>query len=560
MALTLCQFFGIFKDSNSRYALITPHRSREWTIHTMKKRVYIETYGCQMNVADSEVVSGLLAGDGCEFTQDIAAADVVLVNTCSIRDNAEQRVYGRLGEFKRMKKQRPELVIGVLGCMAERLRSKLTDEKAKGVGQVVDLIVGPDEYRKMPELLDEAVRGNKGIAVQLSRVETYDDILPLRTDGVSAWISVMRGCDKFCTFCVVPFTRGRERSRTLAGVVREVEVLLSRGFREVTLLGQNVNSYADDGHDFADLLDAVAAVDPALRVRFTTSHPQDMSDKLIATIASRSNICNFIHLPVQSGSDRILEKMNRTYTSAEYLALVRRIRTAIPDVTLSTDTITGFPTETEDDHRRTVELMAEVGYDGAFMFKYSPREHTPAYAMGDDVTDEVKTRRIEEIISQQNAISLVKNQAHVGDTLEVLVESPSKKSADYWQGRTDGNKTVIFPKGEFTSGSYIPVRIERANSATLFGTVAGAERRDRQVAQAHAGFAQFAEQRGDAGALGRPLERLFHDAVIADGVSVGVLTSVAADGAGRSRAIVRVRWDARSADLRTASGAAVSPA
>jgi tRNA-2-methylthio-N6-dimethylallyladenosine synthase len=439
-----------------------------------KKRVYIETYGCQMNVADSEVVQSLLADDGCEMTTDIAKADVVLVNTCSIRDNAEQRVYGRLGEFKRMKKARPEVVIGVLGCMAERLRSKLSGAEARGVGQVVDLIVGPDEYRKMPALLDEAWHGKKGIAVQLSRVETYDDILPLRTDGISAWISVMRGCDKFCTFCVVPFTRGRERSRTLDGVVREAELLVARGFREVTLLGQNVNSYTDGRSDFADLLDAVASVDPRLRVRFTTSHPQDMSDKLIATIASRANICSFIHLPVQSGSDRILDLMNRTYTIAEYRALVGRIRAAIPDATLSTDTITGFPTETEDDHRKTVDLMQEIGYDGAFMFKYSPRENTPAFQMADDVTDEVKTRRINEIVANQNAISLDRNQAHVGQLFEVLVESPSKKSEEFWQGRTDGNKTVIFPKGEFAAGDYLSVRIDRANSATLFGTPVGA--------------------------------------------------------------------------------------
>jgi tRNA-2-methylthio-N6-dimethylallyladenosine synthase len=451
---------------------------------TPKKRVYIETYGCQMNVADSEVVLSLLADDGCEITPDIADADVVLVNTCSIRENAEQRVYGRLGEFKRLKREKPGVVVGVIGCMAERLRAKLSDEKARGVGQIVDVIVGPDEYRRMPELIDDAWHGKKGVAVQLSRVETYDDILPLRTDGISAWISVMRGCDKFCTFCVVPFTRGRERSRTLAGVVREVEVLATRGFREVTLLGQNVNSYRDGANDFADLLGAVAGVDPAVRVRFTTSHPQDMSDKLIATIASRPNICNFVHLPVQSGSDRILELMNRTYTSGHYRELVRRIKGAIPDVTLSTDTITGFPTETEDDHRRTVDLLAEIAYDGAYMFKYSPREHTPAHAMTDDVSEEVKTRRINEIVALQNAISLRKNQDAVGTTVEVLAEAPSKKSDDFWQGRTDGNKTVIFPKGDFSAGDYIRVAIERANSATLFGTPVDASGRFREEAAA----------------------------------------------------------------------------
>jgi tRNA-2-methylthio-N6-dimethylallyladenosine synthase len=446
----------------------------EWVaffIFTMerKKRVYIETYGCQMNVADSEVVLSVLTGGGFEVTADISDADVVLVNTCSVRDNAEQRVYGRLGHFKRLKKQKPDVVVGVLGCMAERLRTKLTGEKANGVGQIADVIVGPDEYRKMPELLQKAWQGEKGIAVQLSRVETYDDITPLRTDGISAWITVMRGCDKFCTFCVVPFTRGRERSRTLESVVKEVELLSSRGFKEVTLLGQNVNSYRDQQYDFSDLLKSVAAVDRNIRVRFTTSHPQDMSDKLIGTIAGHANICNFIHLPVQSGSDRILEAMNRTYDSAHYRRLVKNIKQAIPDVTLSTDIIAGFPTETEEDHRRTLELLQEVRYDGAYMFKYSPREHTPAYSMADDVSGEVKTRRINEIIDVQRQISEEKNHEHVGGTFNILIEGPSKKSPEQWQGRTDGNKMVILPKGNFSVGDYLDVGIVRANGATLFG-------------------------------------------------------------------------------------------
>jgi tRNA-2-methylthio-N6-dimethylallyladenosine synthase len=377
-----------------------------------------------------------------------------------------------LGEFKRLKKQRPEVIVGVIGCMAERLRASLTEENSRGVGQAVDLIVGPDEYRKMPELVSNAWHGERGIAVQLSRVETYDDIIPLRTNGVSAWISVMRGCDKFCTFCVVPFTRGRERSRSLAGVVREVEVLSARGFREVTLLGQNVNSYRDGAFDFADLLRSVAAVDPTIRVRFTTSHPQDMSDKLIEVIAGNRNICKFIHLPVQSGSDRMLEAMNRTYTREHYLRLVATIRSVMPGATFSTDIIAGFPTETDDDHRRTVELLEEVRFDGAFTFKYSPRERTPAYAMADDVADEVKTSRISEIIETQNRISGELNRAHVGQTFEVLVEGESKKSATEWQGRTDGNKMVVFPKLPVRPGDYLRVEITRANSATLFGAAA----------------------------------------------------------------------------------------
>ncbi len=435
------------------------------------KRVYIETYGCQMNVADSEVVLSVLNNDNYEVTSNISEADVVLVNTCSVRENAEQRVYGRLGEFKRLKKEKPGVKIGVLGCMAERLRTKLSNEKAQGVGQVVDIIVGPDEYRKMPELLHKAWHGEKGIAVQLSRVETYDDITPLRTDGISAWITVMRGCDKFCTFCVVPFTRGRERSRTLESIVKEVEVLSSRGFKEVTLLGQNVNSYRDGEFDFADLLKSVAEVDRMIRVRFTTSHPQDMSDKLIQTIADNANICNFIHLPVQSGSDRILEAMNRTYDSTHYLHLVKKIKTTIPNVCLSTDIIAGFPTETEEDHQQTLDLINEVRFDGAFTFKYSPRENTPAFKMVDDVSEEVKTRRIGGIIDLQRQISEENNNRHIGQTFELLVEGESKKSVDEWQGRTDGNKMAIFPKGKCKAGDYITVKIHNASAATLFGEV-----------------------------------------------------------------------------------------
>ncbi len=435
-----------------------------------RKQVYIETYGCQMNVADSEIVLSLLDSEGYKITSVIEHADMILVNTCSVRENAEQRIYGRLGDFKHLKQHKPNLIVGVLGCMAERLRKKLTAEKARGVGQIVDLIVGPDEYRKMPELVRHAWQGERGIAVQLSRVETYDDIIPLRTEGISAWISVMRGCDKFCTFCVVPFTRGRERSRKLRSVVEEVGTLSSRGFKDVTLLGQNVNSYLDDKNDFADLMKAVAEVDRSIRIRFMTSHPQDMSDKLIETIAAQPNICKFVHLPVQSGSDRILGLMNRSYTSAEYLRLVEKIKTAMPEVTLSTDIISGFPTETEDDHVQTMEMLRKVLYDGAFTFKYSPRENTPAYGMADDVSDEVKTRRINEVIDVSKRIADRINADMHGKIVEVLVEGESKKSPDQYQGRTDGNKMVIFPKGSFSRGDYINVRIDRSNAATLFGT------------------------------------------------------------------------------------------
>ncbi len=431
-----------------------------------------------MNMADSELVGGVLDKSGYGFTNEIAEADVILVNTCAIRDNAEQRIHGRLGLFHRYKRQKPDLIVGVLGCMAERLRKDLIEEK-----EMVDIVVGPDEYRKLPDLLWRASEGEKGIAVRLSKVETYEDIEPLRTEGISAWISVMRGCDKFCTFCVVPFTRGRERSRSLRSVVEEVRTLASRGFREVTLLGQNVNSYIDDGHDFADLMKSVAEVDPRVRIRFTTSHPQDMSDKLIDTIARYDNLCKYIHLPVQSGSNRILELMNRTYTVEHYLGLIQKIRKAMPGVSLTTDIISGFPTETEAEHQQTVRLMQEVQYDGAYTFKYSPRENTKAWEMVDDVSEEEKGRRVYEITRLQQDISSHLNKRLVGTTERVLVDGPSRKGADEFIGRTDTNKMVVFPHTDERAGEYVMVQIERTNSVTLFGTVlAGAYTRSVEAA------------------------------------------------------------------------------
>ncbi|MBI4534707.1 MAG: tRNA (N6-isopentenyl adenosine(37)-C2)-methylthiotransferase MiaB [Ignavibacteriae bacterium] len=431
----------------------------------MPKQVYIETYGCQMNMADSEVVGGILSKEGYEITHDISRANILLVNTCAIRDNAEQRIYGRLGYFHAQKKKNPDLVVGILGCMAERLRMKLVEEE-----RLVDLVVGPDEYRRLPLLVEEAFAGEKGIAVRLSRVENYEDIVPLRTDGITAWVSVMRGCDKFCTFCVVPFTRGRERSRSLDSVVQEVADLAYRGFKEVTLLGQNVNSYRDGENDFADLMRRVAEVDRTNRVRFTTSHPQDMSDKLIETIASNKNICKYIHLPIQSGSDRILKLMNRTYNVEHYLQLVDKIRNAIPGVSLTTDIISGFPTETEEDHQMTVKLMEEVRYDGAYTFKYSPRENTKAWYMDDDVSEEEKGERVSAITALQHQISLELNQRLIGTVEQILVEGESKKSAGDFTGRSDTNKTVIVPRNDERPGEYVNARIHSANSATLFGT------------------------------------------------------------------------------------------
>jgi tRNA-2-methylthio-N6-dimethylallyladenosine synthase len=430
-----------------------------------KNTVYIETYGCQMNVADTELVLGILKYHGYEVTKEPKEADVVLLNTCSIRDNAEQRIYGRLGNFKALKDSKPELVIGILGCMAERLRKDLIEEK-----KIVDVVVGPDEYRRLPEFLDTAFNGEKGIGVKLSRTETYDDIIPYREDGLQAWISVMRGCDKFCTFCVVPFTRGRERSRSMNSVVNEVKQLSQRGFREVTLLGQNVNSYLDEGNDFADLLAACAEVNRKIRVRFTTSHPQDLSDKLLYTIADHPNLCNYIHLPVQSGSNRILELMNRTYTIEHYLNLIEKAKQIIPGVSISTDIISGFPTEKYDDHVMTLDLMRKVRYDGAFMFKYSPREGTKAFKMEDDVKDEIKTKRLQEIIELQQQIAFEINQKLISKEEIILVEGFSKKSDQFLAGRTDTNKVVIIPADKkINEGDYIKVKIIRATSGTLFG-------------------------------------------------------------------------------------------
>ncbi len=434
-----------------------------------KNKVYIETYGCQMNVADTEIVLGILKKQGYDVADNPRQADVILLNTCSVRDNAEQRIFGRIGNLKTLKDDKPTLVLGILGCMAERLRKELIEEK-----KAVDLVVGPDEYRRLPEYIDVALSGDKGIGVKLSRTETYDDIEPFREDGLSAWISVMRGCDKFCTFCVVPFTRGRERSRSLQSIVTELENLSARGFKDVTLLGQNVNSYLDeesnDGSDFADLLAAAAKVDRTMRIRFSTSHPQDISDKLLYTIAEHPNLCNYIHLPVQSGSNRILELMNRTYTVEHYLNLIEKAKKIIPGVSFSTDIISGFPTETWEDHLATLDVMKQVRYDGAYMFKYSPREGTKAFKMKDDVAEEVKSKRLQDIIDIQQQISFEINQALIGSEDIILVDGFSKKSDDFVAGRTDTNKTVIVPVNDkIKNGDYIKVKINKATSGTLFG-------------------------------------------------------------------------------------------
>jgi tRNA-2-methylthio-N6-dimethylallyladenosine synthase len=432
-----------------------------------KNNVYIETYGCQMNFADTELVMGILRNKGYEITKDIENANIILLNTCSVRDNAEQRIHGRLGNLKKYKENNPGTVIGILGCMAERLKTDLIEKK-----KMVDLVVGPDEYRRLPEFIDGAFCGEKGIGVKLSHTETYEDIVPYREEGLAAWLSIMRGCDKFCTYCIVPFTRGRERSRSLSSIAEEVKQLSGRNFREVTLLGQNVNSYEDSGKDFADLLEACALADNKIRIRFTTSHPQDLSDKLLETIARYDNICNYIHLPVQSGSNRILDAMNRTYTREHYLNIIEKARKIIPGVSFSTDIIAGFPSETVEDHLMTLDVMRQVRYDGAFMFKYSPREGTKAYNMPDDVPEEEKLRRLNEIIDLQQAISYEINKAMVGKEETVLIEGFSKKSDKFFSGRTDTNKVAVFEtKENIHTGDYIKIKITKATSATLFGDV-----------------------------------------------------------------------------------------
>lgn len=369
--------------------------------------------------------------------------------------------------LKKYKKNKPSAIIGVLGCMAERLRHDLIEKE-----KVIDLVVGPDEYRNLPYYIEEAYNGGKGIGVKLSRVETYEDIMPYREEGITAWLPVMRGCDKFCSFCIVPFTRGRERSRKLESIVNEIKNLSERGFKDVTLLGQNVNSYRDGDYDFADLLAACASVNPEIRIRFTTSHPQDISIKLLETIASHANICKYLHLPAQSGSNRILELMNRNYTVEHYLNIIETARNIIPNLAISTDIIVGFPTETYEDHLATVELMKKVRFDGAYMFIYSPREGAKSYKMKDDVPYEIKTKRLNEIIDLQNKISYEINNSLIGKEEIVLIEGDSKKSDKDFSGRTDSNKVVIVPKIENVKiGDYVKTKIIRTTSATLFGEI-----------------------------------------------------------------------------------------
>ena len=424
-----------------------------------------------MNFSDSEIVASLMQSDGYEICEESKEADVVFVNTCSIRDNAEQRVRKRLRELKSLKIRNPFVKIGVLGCMAERLKQQLLEEE-----QSVDLIVGPDAYRSLPSLLEQTDEGQKAINVILSSKETYDDITPVRLDknGITAFISIMRGCENFCAYCVVPFTRGKERSRNPKTIVEEAHDLFGKGYREVTLLGQNVNSYAweDEGKQtaFYELLEQVAAVNPKLRVRFATSHPKDISDELLKTIGSHHNICSAIHLPVQTGSNNILKRMNRKYTREWYLNRIAAIWKYIPECAISTDIIAGFCTETDQDHQDTISMMKEVGYDYAFMFKYSERPNTIAQKkLADDVSEELKSARLQEIIDLQQQLSHESNKRDIGKIFEVLVEGVSKKSEEFLMGRNSQNKVLVFPKETYRVGDYVQVKVTECTTATLIG-------------------------------------------------------------------------------------------
>lgn len=443
-----------------------------------RKRFYIESYGCQMNFADSEVVAAILNQEGYGATRELTEADLIFINTCSIREKAEQTVRKRLTEFRKLKESKKGMLVGVLGCMAERLKAQFLEEE-----KLVDIVVGPDAYRSLPALVSEAESGQKAVNVLLSRDETYADISPVRLDnnGVSAFVSIMRGCNNMCSFCVVPFTRGRERSRDASSIIRECRDLFENGYREVTLLGQNVDSYYyvdENGQEpvtFARLMEAVASISPLLRVRFSTSHPKDITDEVLYTMARHENICKYIHLPVQSGSTRILQLMNRTYTREWYMAKVDRIREILPECGISSDIIAGFCTEEEKDHADTLAVMAYSRYDMSYMFIYSERPGTLAQRRyTDDIPEPVKKRRLQEIVELQNRLSLESNRSDIGKTFTVLIEGDSKRSDQDWMGRNSQNKVIVFPKkagSSLKAGDYADVRVHDCTQATLLGNL-----------------------------------------------------------------------------------------
>jgi tRNA-2-methylthio-N6-dimethylallyladenosine synthase len=439
----------------------------------MEKKLYIETYGCQMNIADSDVIASVLTGDGYKLVKEAGEAGLILINTCSVRENAEKRVLNRLQQLRYFKKKNPGLVVGLAGCMAERLGEKLFD-----AGDLVDIVAGPDSYRDLPVLAAEAVSGKKAINIRLSSCETYSDILPVNSghDGISAFISITRGCNNMCSYCIVPFVRGTERSRNPESILKEAGMHFESGFREITLLGQNVNSWrwisGNETMEFHTLIARVAAIDPRLRVRFTTSHPKDLSDELLKTMAEKHNICRHIHLPVQSGSSRVLGLMNRGYTRADYMKRIESIRRIIPECSVSTDIISGFCGETDEDHKETLSLMEWAGFDFAYMFRYSERPGTlAAEKFRDDVPEEIKLKRLNEIITLQNSLSRKSKKNDIGKIHEVLVEGYSKRSQEELTGRTSQNKVVVFPGDFRKKGDYVNVLVEKYTSATLTGNI-----------------------------------------------------------------------------------------
>ena len=433
----------------------------------MSKSYFIETYGCQMNVADSELVSALLTREGFSETKDIHTADAIFVNTCAIREHAEDKVHSRLGYYHQIKRKNPKTIIGVLGCMAQNLKEDILESKP-----FVDIVLGPDSYRRLPEMIRE--RSNESshlVDTKLSRFEVYDDMFPSRNKGINAWISIMRGCDKFCTFCIVPFTRGRERSRSIEGIVQEAAQAVSDGFIEVTLLGQNVNSYRHEGQKFHELLDAVAQIPGLKRIRYTSPHPEDMTQDVLNVMAKYDNICNYVHLPLQAGNDEVLNRMNRTYTKDQFLARVNQIRNTLPNVGISTDIIVGFPGENEAEFQETMDVMEVVKFDSAFTFKYSSRPGTKAAEFDDHVPEDEKQYRLERLIEMQQKHTLFRNKAIVGRVEMVLVEKESKRSKKQWAGRTDANKWVVFNKENAKIKDLIPVKIMDARGITLHGEI-----------------------------------------------------------------------------------------
>ncbi len=457
----------------------------ETAVQTAERKLYIESYGCAMNFSDSEIIASIMGEHGFATTQDEFDADVIFLNTCAIRDNAEQRIRERLKHLRSNKKQNRDLIIGVLGCMAERLKDKLLEEE-----KLVDVVAGPDSYRELPKLVAEVDEGGRAINVLLSREETYGDLNPVRlnSNGVTAFISIMRGCDNMCSFCVVPFTRGRERSRDPESILREARELAAAGYKEITLLGQNVDSYLWFGGgpkkefknlteeekassvDFADLLEMTALAVPELRIRYSTSHPRDITEKVVHTMAKYKNVCNYIHLPAQSGNSRVLEVMNRNYSREWYMDKVSMIRAILPDCGISCDIIAGFCTETEEEHQDTLSLMEWARFDFSYMYKYSERPGTPAAKkLVDDVPEDVKGRRLQEIIALQNEVSKAKNQEYIGKVVEVLVEAESKRSKEEWMGRNDQNVVTVFPKEHYKKGDLVKVLVESASTTTLRG-------------------------------------------------------------------------------------------